>query len=452
MRDMFKYIMIVVAGISLTSCNSIYENDICLPLDEPCEVSFVLAIDTPQATRAEWGEAEPTDEIGTTFENRILPESLRVSVYTADNNYLGDIADLIYWPINDDDTRYQFQGRLPQSVTENLESTSTYKFMVFANSAEGSNATLQYSFDELDMNNGAIPMWGVKQVDLSGLLSGRSQNIGVISLLRAAAKVEVILDSALTDCEIDNVTINYHNRVGYVLPTGWDVVEDTKAIDRDGGFRGFRSLHSTPHSLTEVEANKKFVIYLPEYDNQLFADYEAKLSVDVTYNGSALSFPDALQFKKYVDGRPIGSVNNIGRNTIYRFRITKVAAGALVLNYEVADWECSDEWEWVGSELILQLAEELFHRHRGTRNRHIAQIYHGFVLKIEEMQRTGFLAKVQLRGVFFPGSLTSLKADAGIPWLRPITQPFCRGDVDAVESCAINVIRVHIPAAFLSAV
>ncbi|MBR2429754.1 MAG: hypothetical protein IKB15_07275 [Alistipes sp.] len=347
MRDMFKYIMIVVAGITLASCNAIYENGTCFPLDEPREVSFVLAIDTPQATRAEWGATEPTDEIGTTFENRILLESLRVSVYTADNNYLGDIADLIYWPITDDGTRYQFQGRLPQSVTENLENTSTYKFMVFANSAEGSNATLQYSFNELDMNNGAIPMWGVKQVDLSGLLNGRSQNIGVISLLRAAAKVEVILDSALADCEIDNVTINYHNRVGYVLPTGWDVVEDTKAIDRDGGFRGFRSLHSTPHSLTEVEAGKKFVIYLPEYDNQLFADYEAKLSVDVTYNGSALSFPDALQFKKYVDGRPTGSVDNIGRNTIYRFRITKVATGALVLNYEVADWERSDEWEWV---------------------------------------------------------------------------------------------------------
>ena len=90
----------------------------------------------------------------------------------------------------------------------------------------------------------------------------------------------------------------------------------------------------------------------------------------------------------------------------------------------------------VGSELILQLAEELFHRHRGTRNRHIAQIYHGFFLKIEEMQRTGFLTEVQLCRILFPGRLSALKADAGIPGLRPITQPFCRVDVDAVESCA----------------
>ena len=347
MRDMFKYMMVVVAALTMASCNSIYENGACLPLDEPREVSFVLAIDTPAATRAEWGATEPTDEIGTTFENRILPESLRVSVYTTDNTYLGDIDNLIYWPINEEGTRYQFQGSLPQAVTKNLESATNYKFMVYANSVGGSNVEMQYSFDDLDMAHGAIPMWGVKQADLSGLLGGKSQNIGVISLLRAAAKVEVILDGALADCKIDNVTINYHNRLGYVLPTGWDVVADTNVIDRDYGFRGLRSLHTLPHSLTEVEAGKRFVIYLPEYDNQLFPDYEAKLSVNVTYNGSSLSFPDALQFKKYVDGRPTGSADNIGRNTIYRFRITKIAAGALLLNYEVADWERSDEWEWV---------------------------------------------------------------------------------------------------------
>ena len=60
-----------------------------------------------------------------------------------------------------------------------------------------------------------------------------------------------------------------------------------------------------------------------------------------------MSFPDALQFKKYVDGRPTGEAANITRNTIYRFRITKVASGGLELNYEVADWQRSENWEWV---------------------------------------------------------------------------------------------------------
>ena len=38
---------------------------------------------------------------------------------------------------------------------------------------------------------------------------------------------------------------------------------------------------------------------------------------------------------------------NIVRNTIYRFRITQINSGSLVLKYEVADWERSDNWEWV---------------------------------------------------------------------------------------------------------
>lgn len=347
MRELYKYMMMAVAGLTLASCNSIYEHGVCPSLEEPREISFVLAIDAPDTTRAEWGAEENTDEIGTTFENRILPESLRVAVYSTTNQHLGDIENLIYWPINDEGTRYQFQGRIPADITANLENTTSYKFMVYANSAEGDNTTLQYTYDDLDMTRGAIPMWGVKQVDLSGLLNNQSQNIGIISLLRATAKVEVIVDDALAGCTLDSVSINYHNRMGYVLPTDWDSVADTKNIDREGGFRELRSLHTSPHYFTEAEAGRKFVMYVPEYENKLFAEYEAKLSVDVTYNGNALSFTDALQFKTYTNGRPTGEAANIVRNTIYRFRITKVAAGGIELEFEVADWERSDNWEWV---------------------------------------------------------------------------------------------------------
>ncbi|MBR5819107.1 MAG: hypothetical protein IKY50_03790 [Alistipes sp.] len=347
MRDKCKKIVLAIAALFAVSCNTVYEFGECPALTETREVNFVLAIDAPSATRAEWGASESTDEIGTSFENRILPESLRVAVYSTANTHLGDIENLLYWPINDEGTRYQFQGSMPQSVIAALESETMYKFMVFANSTEGDNAALEYTFDDLDMTTGAIPMWGVKQVDLAGLLNNVSQNIGEISLLRAVAKVEVVVDEALSGCTIEAATINYHNRTGYVLPTGWDSATDTKSIDRVGCFRGLRSVHTSPHALMEMEAGEKFVLYIPEYDNRLFADYESKISVSVNYNGTLMSFPDALQFKKYVDGRPTGEAANITRNTIYRFRITKVASGGLELNYEVADWQRSENWEWV---------------------------------------------------------------------------------------------------------
>lgn len=352
MRYKFRYITMAIAGLLAISCGAINENGDCLPLNDTREINFVLAIDSPEASRAAWEDGESTDELGSSFENRIKPESMRVAVYTASNDHLGDIESLMYWPINDSHTRYQFNGKVPQALMNDMASLEAgvapnYKFMVYANCANGDNGALEYNFDGLAVEGGAIPMWGVKQVNLSGLQGNKSQNLGEISLLRATAKVEVILDDALLNSTIESVSINHHNRKGYVLPTSWESAADTKLMDREGVFRPYRSLHTNPHNFVEAEAGRKFVFYMPEYDNQLFADYEAKLSVSVVHNGTALSFPDALQFKQYVNGVATGASSNIVRNTIYRFRITKIASGGLELSYEVADWERSDNWEWI---------------------------------------------------------------------------------------------------------
>ena len=352
MRESIKHIMIAIAGLLLASCSTIYEQGDCPDFDELHNVNFVLAIDPPGATRAEWGDEVAGDEIGTSFENRIAHETLRVEIYDANNNYIGEVENLIYWSISEDGSRYQFNGETPVALLNdaaNLPAGTApeYKFMVFANCDKGDNASIVYEFDDLDAENGAIPMWGVKQVNISDLLDNHVQSLGTISLLRAVAKVEVIVDEALSDCAINSASINYHNRQGYALPAGWESAASTEELDRDGVFRGYRSLHTSPHTFLEVEEGRKYVLYVPEYDNTLFADYEAKVSVSVTYNSSVMEFPNALQFRSYVGGRPTGDVNNIVRNTIYRFRITQVNSGDLALSYEVEDWERSDNWEWV---------------------------------------------------------------------------------------------------------
>ena len=352
MRDKLKYIVMAAAGLLAMSCSTINERGECLSFDDARKVNFILAIDSPETSRASWEEAESSDEQGGSFENRIKPENMRVAVYSANNEHLGDVEELIYWAINENHSRYQFNGTLPQALMTHIEGLASgvapiYKFMVYANCSEGENATIEYNFDDLNVENGALPMWGVKQVDLSPLSNSTSQDLGVISLLRAVAKVEVVLDESLVGSSINSVSINYHNRRGYVLPTGWESAADTKLMDREGVFRPYRSLHTSPHNFIEAESGRKFVIYLPEYNNQLFADYEAKMSVEVVHNGTTLNFTDALPFKQYVAGVATGTPSNLVRNTIYRFRITKIAAGGLELNYEVADWQRSDNWEWV---------------------------------------------------------------------------------------------------------
>ncbi len=353
MRELLKYITILVTGLVLASCNAIFDDGKCLPVEEPRAITFVLALDTQNSsTRAAWEDIDTSDEVGSHFENRILPENLRVGIFTTNNEHLGDVSNLLYWPINAEGTRYQFKGEIPQSLMNHMsslpESTEPlYKFMVYANAAEGDNSSLIFTYDDLDLTQGAIPMWGVKQVNLTQLMEDKVQELGVISMLRAVAKIEVVIDNSLTNCSIENASINYHNRMGYVLPTGWDSAESTEAMDRDAVYRGYRSLHTHAHELIEVEEGRKFILYIPEYDNTLFEDYEAKISVNVNYNSAMLSFPDVLQFRNYVDGKPTGDVSNIVRNTIYRFNITAIAGGSLVLNYEVADWERNDDWQWV---------------------------------------------------------------------------------------------------------
>ena len=352
MRVWIYNIAMALLAVSIVGCNTIYEFGDCPSIDEPHSVNFVMAISVPTTTRAAWEEAENSDERGSTFENRILPESLRVAIYTKENQYVGDVEGLTYWPINEDGSRYQFQGRVPMALLESASNLAQgvapeYKFMVYANCQQGDNADIMYAYEDLDAERGAIPMWGVKTVNVTNLLNNRVQALGEISMLRAVAKVEVVVDEALIGCTIEGAKINYHNRAGYSLPAGWDDAESTLALDREQVFRGYRSVHTSPHELREVEDGRKYVIYLPEYDNKLFADYESKISLDIIYNSIPMTFTDVLQFRSHNGGRPTGEPTNIVRNTIYRFRITKVNAGGLELSYEVADWERSDNWEWV---------------------------------------------------------------------------------------------------------
>ena len=110
MRDWIYKLMMAFVGIWLVGCNTIYEYGACPMMDEPHDVNFVLAIDNHNTTRASWDDATATDELGVGFENRIMASSLRVSIYTADNLYIGDVEELMYWPISEDGSRYQFHG------------------------------------------------------------------------------------------------------------------------------------------------------------------------------------------------------------------------------------------------------------------------------------------------------------------------------------------------------
>lgn len=345
--------MLLWVGILSASC--IFDEERCvIPADESHEIMFTVSING-QRTRASWGE-EYEDEAGVPFDLRINPDELRMVVFTSDGTRLGQVSDIYYWPINQEHTEFQFMGKLPAEFVDHLNENgangaeSKYKFMVLANCGDSTSGEeyITYSQSQLDTSKeeSAIPMWGITMSGVAPLLGGRNLDIGDISLLRAAAKIEVKLGDALKDkgtTTITEATLKYYNQTGYVLPAGWSQASTTKSLDQESCIRVYR--HAAVNMPFVVDENGDYCyIYVTEYDNSNYMGEQNKISLKVDVGGEIREFEDAISFCNYSDGKPVeGSHYNIVRNHIYEFEIRHIAGSNLMLEYHVADWD-AEEW------------------------------------------------------------------------------------------------------------
>lgn len=344
---MVKYLMLLLAGILAASC--IFDADQCImSADEPHAVMFTVALDQ-QRTKATWGEEYPKEE-GVPFDCRILPEQLRVVVFDADGNRIGTIQDLDYWPINETQTEFQFIGQMPEEFAENFNegSNSSYKFMVLANCGDNLSGEqyVTYGQSQLDpaAEGSSIPMWGVLQADVTPLLNKSSLDLGTIWLLRAAAKIEVKLSDTeeKKGTKINSATLKYYNQTGYVLPSGALSVADTRNLDQDNCFRGYRHAAVNLPFYKDEETGSVYV-YITEYNNMDYSGERNKISLEFNIKGQNKTFEDAISFCKYSSGKPVeNSHYNIVRNHIYEFEVLSIAGDNLELQYTVADWEAED--------------------------------------------------------------------------------------------------------------
>ena len=355
MRGAVKYILLL--WISILSASCIFDAERCvISTDGQYDVMFTVSLDG-HSTRASWNEEYPSEE-GVPFDYRIMPNNLHVVVFTAAGERLGMVSDLYYWPTNELHTEFKFIGLLPREFVEhavaNNSAEKNYRFMVLANCED--NATnveeITYSQAQLDPKSeeSAIPMWGVKEVDVTPLYNDGNLDIGEISLLRAAAKVVVKLNDELKDdTTINSATLKYYNQTGYVLPTGWADVKHTKDLDYEECIRLYR--HAAVNMpLVKDETTGDYYLYITEYDNIHYIGERNKISLEFNVGGKAKYFEDAISFCQYSDGEPVdGSHYNIVRNHIYQFEIRSIAGSNLVLEYTVANWT-SEDWDGNGAE------------------------------------------------------------------------------------------------------
>lgn len=279
-------------------------------------VTLTLSINGEEVgSRATW-EDNDNPEDGNEWENTI--DDLQILIYDANNNYVGKVEDLIQL----------LDGRYSGTLSDAKWTGNTnYKIMAFANCPSIDNPSNINSLDYTRANVSYIPMWGVTTTTFD-LTPGESDDIGSIDLLRAMAKVEVIMNAE--GYTIDNIAVDKSNPNGYCLPNGYNSVSETDQLDMEGetpaSFKPYTS--ETPESKAE---DGQHYIYLPEYDNST-----KPAKIQVTVNGETYE----LEFKDYENGAPKDETPyNIVRNHIYRYTITGVNDGKLIIKYKAMLWE-----------------------------------------------------------------------------------------------------------------
>lgn len=349
-----------MAGIMAASC--VFDAVRCdVPAAKPHNIMFTISMEG-ENTKATWEETY-TSVDGVPFDYRILPDQLRVVVIANDGTRLGEIQDLYYWPENEAHTIFKFMGRMPDGFVDHYKANENkpYKFIVLANCSDHQSGEqyITYSHTQLiepskddkaaPSVGHAIPMWGVKEVDMKTIFENGTQDIGDIWLLRAAAKIEVNLSADFRDKEttINSATLKYYNQTGYVLPSGALKVSETKLLDQEHCINVYRhAAMNLPFVKDENTGN--YYVYVTEYDNSNYPGERNKISLEFNMDGENKYFEDAISFCEYSGGKPQEDLHyNIVRNHIYQFEILSIAGDNLELQYTVADWD-AERWDTNG--------------------------------------------------------------------------------------------------------
>ncbi len=254
------------------------------------------------------------------------------------------------------------------------------------------SATAKFTIGE----NNLIPFYGVQEYSGIEIREGVTTTLTTtpVRLLRAVAKVEVILTAESDVVGFDAVSIVNYNSTGYCAP--WQVY---KAEDYDTDYANwetdFTSLHlvngandtgSKTQPFTQISGATQDTrrIYLPEYDNS-GNDYSY---ISLTVDGE----PYEIYFAEYTDGvtdnTTLSNRYDIKRNNLYRFYVTLKDRE---LRVYVETWDEVFDNEWSFGELAhLIYADDDINYFTADDG----YIYASLVVEGEEENPTVYLQKV----------------------------------------------------------
>ncbi len=383
---------LLAAAVLLCSCS----DDTLQDEDEQlATVQVSLTIQTRATT------SDGYYEEGVGYENyiNIAGGDYRIYFFDSDNKYIASLEPETFVADNDNYTVYSLTGKLSTGLAQLLNSEENgFKIVMLANWGSGYPSTLAagttiddvceaswsqfnhlYNF-ELGPNN-LIPFFGVTEYNGYTFVRDVVTELQEpISLLRAVAKVEVVLDVEDYDLfTFDEVTLHHYNNKGYCAPDKvykrgdydhynidgeadrWaaDFVEDLHLVNDGNDHTGTGDPEDKSLSFLKTKENsaddgtkETWTAYVPEYDNT--TDEDDYSYIEVKLKG----YPDTYKIyfaddydtndgssEAYTDKEKTSHRLDIHRNYLYRYYVTLGKNN--LLNVHVNKWTAEYENEFV---------------------------------------------------------------------------------------------------------
>ncbi len=345
-------LVLTVGAMAVQSCSG---SD-CEPKVEPggmqgsARLGFTLtvsdaAIPAGSGVRSKATPSDGTYDPGSGYENYIDIDrnDFRFLFFSSESRYLGDIDVTAIVPVGSEAgyKRYVVSGTLPSEMT----AVADFKVCVLANWKEypvlspgdhlekvWTDGNAVYDFGDGTVSElQPIPLYGIKEFSGVVMTPGQDVSLDNIHLLRAYAKVEVNLDNTIYP--VKSISVTRVSSKGYKAPAGVDVEKKYvhNAYEKDyvntphipvAGVLENIPLRLVSGDDAMVQSNRKYVIYLPEYDNK---------SADATVARMKITYSDPAIREAYVDFKYYKATGvhakdeafDLLRNYWYRFNLTQ---------------------------------------------------------------------------------------------------------------------------------
>ena len=364
MKRWFLYIGACLLAFVCFACTDEMEAD---GNSKERSVKLQLQLSLPMDASARTTRITSGFEAGSKYENYINFDdvhSYRIYFFDTNNKY---IARFIPSPSKTvmaeatEYTLYSVEGEVPEDVLQRASNNAMdFKIVVLANwenyeepKAGSTLGTIcnevwaQFKILEsfkLDEEN-LIPFYGVNEYeDVPVQYGGTITLEESIPLLRAMAKVEVILDKEdelnTEEVSFSDVTLHGYNSKGYCAPMNGAYPQNGHIGLHLVGNKNEDNAIENTISFLQTQSNYKketWIAYVPEYDNTSDEDNAAyiELRSDIQTEAFVIRFAD--------DQTNVTNTSfNITRNHLYRF-IVKIKLVNGRIEAEVSDWE--EEYE-----------------------------------------------------------------------------------------------------------